>query len=1017
MSARIAAARQTVPTWALVLAGVLSALLGVALAHEPAPGAPTTQLGGRAGATASTPGDLATLSPAARASISAALGADYPAYHFTPLGSGFQATNKAQQFLVTAGGAGVSMRARRLALDLRLQAIGYGSSLHAVDRPAPRVAANRVSYTHGDGVSEWYANGPLGLEQGFTIARPPAGGATGPLTLAIALAGNARASLAPGGQSVEFTAPGGGSVSYTGLAVTDAGGRALHGTLALAPGRLLLRVQARHARFPLRIDPSVTEVHEPEVTEQTLIPKEDERQHAGLSVALSADGNTALVGGPHGPGVGGAVWVFEREPNAQFQQTAELTVPSTGEGAPECAEHLGGDEVEGCSFGSAVALSANGATALVGDPHESVEGPGPHGNETFVHAGAVYVFTRSERKTRREWSEGVELESPKPSTHAGFGYSVALSEDGETALVGAPAEGVGGGRAWVFTGSGTSWQARDELKGTPGENKARFGRSVALSGDGDVAVVGAPNEEEKGAAWVFEGSPAAGFPLSERLVGSEQQAGSWFGYSVAVSSEGDTALVGAPRFDASEEEKHTGAAWAFAREGSAWTQMGAKLTGPGEPTESFGAGVALSADGQMALVGAPRALEGHGDAWFYEHISAASGAAGQQLLASDEQDTALFGDSVASSADAHTLLLGAPDEDRHEGRGLIVGRGPAVTHLSPAAGSPYGGTVVKIEGQHFTGVTAVKFGDAPAESFEETSEKAIKAVAPPGAGTVDVTVQTPMGTSEGPNHEGEDEFTYEPPAIYSVKPDMGPPAGGTEVTIRGDYFRAATAVYFGSTAATSMKVESEEVIKAVSPPEGVGKVYITVKAPFGESAATTAAVFVYAKGTESAGKRNEGEPPGNPPGNPPSGKEEPSGSGAPSTGVLAAGPLGAATCRASLLASRVFVQNSRLAVLKLVGKGAGSCRGNLRLRVRVKRKGHRSTLQTIGTAVFAIAGGKRVTVKVALTHAGRALLAAGHGRLNANLLIVRSSPAPALAQTATVHLAPQPKQRKPRHNT
>lgn len=1018
MTARIAVVRQGGPGRALLLGGVVSAVLAGALARELSQSSPAALTGGRAGATASSPGELAALPPAARASISVALGADYPEYRFSSVGTGFQATNKAEGLAVSAGGAGVSVRARRLVLGLRLQALGYGSALRAVDRPAPRAAANRVTYAHAGGVSEWYANGPAGLEQGFTVARPPAPAAAGPLTLAIALAGNAHASLAAGGQSATFTAAGGGSLSYAGLAVTDAGGRALRATIALAPGRLLLRVDARHARFPLRIDPTVTEVAEPEVTEQTLAPTPDTQQRAGVSVALSADGNTAFVGGPRGDGTGGAVWVFERKGSAEFtQDPTPLTAPSTDDGQPMCEEHRGRGEVEGCSFGSAVALSADGHTALVGDPHESVTVAAARGPKTLEHAGVVYVYTRSEGpKGEVTWAPATKLQSPEPSTQGAFGSSVALSEDGEAALVGAPGEEKGAGLAWVFTGAGAAWKARQVLEGTHEETEARFGKSVALSGDGDVAVVGAPSEDEqKGAVWVFEGSPAAGFQRGMSPTSSELQTGSQFGHSVAVSGEGDVLMVGAPRFDGSATDEETGAAWVFVHSGAEWTQMGAKLTGPGEDGERFGYSVALSANGQTAMVGAPHALEGLGDAWLYENVAASWGASVRQERASEEQGRAGFGASVASSATAEPMLVGSPGNARREGEAWIVGRGPAITRVAPAAGSPYGGTVVTIEGQHFNGATAVTFGDVPAEWFEEKSSRVIMAAAPPGAGMVYVKVQTAHGTSEAKNHQ--DEFTYEPPVIERVEPGSGKPAGGEAVTITGKYFTGATAVYFGNTAAASMKVESEGVIKAVSPPAEVGVVHITVRAPFGTSLETTADRFIYENGAENNDKR-ETEPGGNPPGNLP-GETSPNAGGTPaaSAGVLAAGPLGTPTCRASLLAARIFVERSRLAVLKLVGRGAGSCRGRLRLRVRVKHKGKHSALQTIGTGVFAITAGKRVTVQVALTRTGRALLAAGHGRLTANLLIVRSSPMPALAQTATVHLAPQPKRAKPGHKT
>ena len=60
----------------------------------------------------------------------------------------------------------------------------------------------------------------------------------------------------------------------------------------------------------------------------------------------------------------------------------------------------------------------------------------------------------------------------------------------------------------------------------------------------------------------------------------------------------------------------------------------------------------------------------------------------------------------------------------------------------------------------------------------------ITAVSPPeGAGTVDITVTTPDGTSAT---SAADQYNYEnAPVVTSVSPSSGPTAGGTAVTITG----------------------------------------------------------------------------------------------------------------------------------------------------------------------------------------------------------------------------------------
>jgi hypothetical protein len=120
--------------------------------------------------------------------------------------------------------------------------------------------------------------------------------------------------------------------------------------------------------------------------------------------------------------------------------------------------------------------------------------------------------------------------------------------------------------------------------------------------------------------------------------------------------------------------------------------------------------------------------------------------------------------------------------------------------------------------------------------------------------------------------------------------------------------------------------------------------------------------------------------------------------------VLAVGPEAGGACAATLLSKRISVGPYNHALLKLIGTGAGRCSGKLRLRVKVGLGHGRFKLATIGTAIFAIASGRRLSVSVKLNAAGRALLKADRGRLNASLLIVRSSPAPLLSHTASVRL-------------
>jgi DNA-binding beta-propeller fold protein YncE len=166
-----------------------------------------------------------------------------------------------------------------------------------------------------------------------------------------------------------------------------------------------------------------------------------------------------------------------------------------------------------------------------------------------------------------------------------------------------------------------------------------------------------------------------------------------------------------------------------------------------------------------------------------------------------------------------------------------------VSSLNPSSGPTAGGNTVTITGTNLSNASVVSFGVTPATSFSVLGATQIRAVAPPGtAGTVDVTVTTPGGTSAT---NAGDEYTYvTTPTVSGLSPSTGPTVGGTTVTITGTGFTGATAVLFGITSATSFIVRSDTSITATSP-AGSGTVDVTVTTGGGTSATGAADAFIY----------------------------------------------------------------------------------------------------------------------------------------------------------------------------
>jgi hypothetical protein len=151
-------------------------------------------------------------------------------------------------------GSGVRVAVVGGKLDLRFLGVGYGGRLAAAGGVVPVAARGLARYRRGP-VVEWYRNGPLGLEQGFTIgSRPKSRAGSAPLTVALGVGGSLGAQQS--GAGVVFTTPRGAvALRYGGLSVLDASGHRLPAALALSAGRLLVRVWDRGARYPVRIDP------------------------------------------------------------------------------------------------------------------------------------------------------------------------------------------------------------------------------------------------------------------------------------------------------------------------------------------------------------------------------------------------------------------------------------------------------------------------------------------------------------------------------------------------------------------------------------------------------------------------------------------------------------------------------------------------------------------------------------------------------------------------------------------
>jgi hypothetical protein len=174
-------------------------------------------------------------------------------------------------------------------------------------------------------------------------------------------------------------------------------------------------------------------------------------------------------------------------------------------------------------------------------------------------------------------------------------------------------------------------------------------------------------------------------------------------------------------------------------------------------------------------------------------------------------------------------------------------RMPVVTAISPASGRTLGGDTVTINGSGFNGTTRVTFGAVPAASLDVVTDTTISATSPrqPMAGTVDVLVTTPAGTSAV---SPADQFTYVAvvPVVTGVSPATGGLAGGETVTVTGSGLTGATQVNFGTAAGTSLIVVNDAELTVANPSRNSGEVVdVTVITPTGTSTTAPADRFTY----------------------------------------------------------------------------------------------------------------------------------------------------------------------------
>lgn len=364
-------------------------------------------------------------------------------------------------------------------------------------------------------------------------------------------------------------------------------------------------------------------------------------QGFGNAVAVTADGKTIVAGLPWDNTNTGAIAIFKLQQDGFHQAGPKIVAQNTVGSQP--------------GFGYSVAVSAEGKRIAVGAPFEN------------NNMGAVFIFDYNEQKAVWEQTSKI-VSSSVIGTTVKQGARVALSSDGSTLTFSGTNDNNGVGAVWAYLYNGTTWVERAKLIGSNPIGQARQGSGLAISADGNIIAFGASNDNQgQGCAYVFGLNNSTWTQMSSKLQCSDITDAANLGASITLSSDGNTLLVGAP-----DNNNYYGAVCRLMKSGSRYVQQGDSFKGTDSTTnaEEQGKSLALSGNKKTLLVGAPYDSEGVGAFYLFNQVD---GSAFQQLGNKIKVDGVLpksissVGSTTAISANAETLVIGAPDDDLDKG--------------------------------------------------------------------------------------------------------------------------------------------------------------------------------------------------------------------------------------------------------------------------------------------------------------------------------------------------------------
>jgi len=393
------------------------------------------------------------------------------------------------------------------------------------------------------------------------------------------------------------------------------------------------------------------------VVTETIVRPSGTTAYYGTSVDLNEDSTYAIVGAP----LNTVGWAYIYSVSGTtFTQQAAIN------GGSNSGSYQNGD-----NFGNAVAISGDGAVAVMGAPGYDI-------SINTLNTGDAYVFERSGITWTQRARLGTTRLSSDQDSNDFFGHAVDIDEDGTFVVVSANSDdgndGGGSGPGAIYACgpySGSSYGSA-KITASDGADNNSFGYDVAISGNGSYIIVGSPLKAVSGLSiaggvYIYERTGSSFGGATETIIDNPvPAAGDYFGRSVDINYDGTWAAIGSYGDD--DEASGAGAVFVYKRTGSSWTQQAKLVADDAAANDGLGVstgGIQISNDGTKIVVGAwgddpggaAYIFERTGESWKQTRKLTASDA-----TAGDQYAHGIQG-GVSISDDGETVLIGASRED------------------------------------------------------------------------------------------------------------------------------------------------------------------------------------------------------------------------------------------------------------------------------------------------------------------------------------------------------------------